>query len=268
MKRIFNNISFNALNDASNQYVDLTPVSSLTELIQLKEFMLDFQTDEIVELYLNGVKSDVIQRAPFNRLLDDFKIDPGISLTGRIVYYPADNFTVTSTVNDEITFTNGGYWHADPIYFTTTGTLPAPLSVNTQYWLHQVSGKIYTLHTVKSDSYGGYNKVNITDAGSGVHSVNSTRVLSASGATVQTNFTNELAAGDKIISYNSSLVDQQTLRVASVNSATQLTLVAAPTAISHDDGSYNVRKPNTPYIKKTTSGNRVTGYAKYTREKI
>lgn len=57
-----------------------------------------------------------------------------------------------------------------PVVLSTTGTLPAPLAVETQYYVRW-RGTPITLHATAADAQSGANVINITDAGSGTHSL-------------------------------------------------------------------------------------------------
>lgn len=55
------------------------------------------------------------------------------------------------------------------VQFTTTGTLPAGLSLLTTYWLRALSDTIFTVHTTYADAIANTNLVDITSGGSGTH---------------------------------------------------------------------------------------------------
>lgn len=61
------------------------------------------------------------------------------------------------------------------VQFTTTGTLPAGLSLNTTYFMIYVSDTTFKVGTTVANALAG-TEVNITDAGSGVHTVTSLSV--------------------------------------------------------------------------------------------
>lgn len=77
-----------------------------------------------------------------------------------------------NTGSDEITVTGHSYVEGLPVRFTTTGTLPAPLAVDTTYYL-SVSGNDLQVHTTQG---GGTNNamtspINLTNGGSGTHTI-------------------------------------------------------------------------------------------------
>lgn len=79
-----------------------------------------------------------------------------------------DVCTTPSAIENNITF--GGA----AVYFTTTGTLPAGLSINTIYYLIYVSATTFKMATSYKNSVGSAagTAINITDAGSGTHTMN------------------------------------------------------------------------------------------------
>lgn len=77
--------------------------------------------------------------------------------------------TFTANVNDTLT-SNG---HAfvtgkGPVVLATSGTLPAPLAVDTAYWPIRIDANTFYLATSRENAANGV-RVNITDTGSGTH---------------------------------------------------------------------------------------------------
>lgn len=60
-----------------------------------------------------------------------------------------------------------------PVQFTTSGTLPTGLSLNTTYYVTNPSGTTYNVCTTYADALAGTNKVATSGAGSGTHTMNS-----------------------------------------------------------------------------------------------
>jgi hypothetical protein len=68
---------------------------------------------------------------------------------------------------------NGANFTGAAVYFTTTGTLPAGLSINTVYYLSKISDTTFKVCLSYKNSVGSAagTFVNITDAGTGVHTM-------------------------------------------------------------------------------------------------
>lgn len=78
-----------------------------------------------------------------------------------------------NTGTDIITVTAHGYTTGSGAELTTTGTLPAGLTLTTLYFLRSVSANEITLHPSVSDAEANTNIVNITGAaGGGTHTIN------------------------------------------------------------------------------------------------
>lgn len=84
------------------------------------------------------------------------------SYTGRT--FTADASTDTLTVALPV-FTTG-----QAVRLTTTGTLPAPLAINTTYYVTAVVGSTLKLSTTLANALAGTG-INITDAGTGTHTI-------------------------------------------------------------------------------------------------
>lgn len=72
--------------------------------------------------------------------------------------------TITNASPAVVTITGNSLQNGDPIFFTTTGTLPTGLSLATKYFVKGVSGSTFNV----SATPGGTN-INTTGAGSGTH---------------------------------------------------------------------------------------------------
>lgn len=79
-------------------------------------------------------------------------------------YWLIDTFTADPST-DRLTLSTGYFWWGHPVYVWSTGTLPAPLNPNVQYFYVQGSGANGRLATNKE----GTNIVDITDTGTGTH---------------------------------------------------------------------------------------------------
>lgn len=82
-----------------------------------------------------------------------------------------DDVEVVNTGTDELTLTGHSYVSGDgPIRLTTTGTLPAPLSIDTDYWIIVTSVDTIQLTTSLANA-NAVSPIVITDAGSGTHTI-------------------------------------------------------------------------------------------------
>ena len=178
------------LSPAGATFLTVTPAVSFTTL------MAASQVDEInsdVYFFENGTKIHKADSFDDLTLADDRTI-AGVTGTdlaiytingNRSLFYSFDNASVsaigikdlvatsspTFTANagsDTITWTGGNWtgWENRAVKFTTTTTLPAPLSTGQIYYLKNVSGSSAEL----SLTAGGAT-IDITDAGTGTHSI-------------------------------------------------------------------------------------------------
>ena len=83
------------------------------------------------------------------------------------VSYTQFTFTANSGT-DFVTATGHSYTDTTPVVLSTTGTLPAPLATGTVYYVRDRTGD-----TFKLAATSGGAAIDITDAGTGTHSVNS-----------------------------------------------------------------------------------------------
>lgn len=84
--------------------------------------------------------------------------------TDNVTIHPTKTFT--AAVSDLVTSVKHGLSNNDEVILSTTGTLPAGLSTGTRYFVVNASRDTFYL----SDIPGG-SAVNITDTGSGTHSL-------------------------------------------------------------------------------------------------
>lgn len=93
-----------------------------------------------------------------------------------IALYAANptNYTVTSvnTGTDVLTITDSGMVTGNMVYFSSTGTLPAPLVAGQRYYTYMVSGDdTFKLSDTYAHAIAGTNFINITSAGTGTISI-------------------------------------------------------------------------------------------------
>lgn len=82
----------------------------------------------------------------------------------------ADTF-VGAAENDRCTAVAHGFSDGEgPFLLTTTGTLPAGLATGTFYWVSVISADQFLLHTGGREGTGEA-QVNITDIGTGTHTI-------------------------------------------------------------------------------------------------
>lgn len=120
----------------------------------------------------------------FNNCRGDGFRTLGASATNMSVDPATDVFTVWKTQNEVFTTVNtttnlatitahGVLAGAGPVQITTTGTLPAGLSLATNYYLAIPDANSIGFCTTYADAVAGTNLVDITDAGTGTHTIGS-----------------------------------------------------------------------------------------------
>lgn len=103
-----------------------------------------------------------------------------ITVADHSTTFTADVGTDTLSVGTDDDFANG-----DTVYLTSTGTLPAGLSTATEYYVVGVTASTLQL----AATYGGA-AINITDAGTGTHTIyQAVNSFDAGPITVETGFT-------------------------------------------------------------------------------
>ena len=87
--------------------------------------------------------------------------------------FTADAGTDICTTSTDVEATDINYGGA-AVYFTTTDTLPAGLSINTVYFLIKTTDRTFQVATSYKNAVGSASgtEINITDAGTGVHTIN------------------------------------------------------------------------------------------------
>lgn len=75
--------------------------------------------------------------------------------------------SVSSSNTNKITINSHGYSTGNPVRFTTTGTLPSPLAINTTYYIGNVTTNTFQIFTDAALS----SVVNLTTTGSGVSNI-------------------------------------------------------------------------------------------------
>lgn len=94
------------------------------------------------------------------------------------VFNPSDTATFTAAVTDIVTSTGHGLIEGHQVVLTTTGTLPAGLSLATYYFVKYIDANTFYLST----TLGGA-AVNVTDTGSGTHTWTKRNVITKIHAT-------------------------------------------------------------------------------------
>jgi hypothetical protein len=102
----------------------------------------------------------------------------GLELFGAVVTAVAlddDDVDAVVHADDELTVTGHDYATGDgPVRFTTSGTLPAGLSLATDYWLGVVDDNTVQVYASLAAVLAGADPVAITSAGSGTHTISDT----------------------------------------------------------------------------------------------
>ncbi len=93
---------------------------------------------------------------------------------GAALVVPDFTFTVNGSIDDIITAVDHGLETGDgPIQLTTATTLPAGLSLSTDYWVIKLDDDTFSLASTRALSLAG-TAVNVTDAGTGAHTAHDT----------------------------------------------------------------------------------------------
>ena len=97
------------------------------------------------------------------------------------IFHSITTQTFTAAVTDICTASGsvestGANFNGAAVYFTTTGTLPAGLSINTVYFLYKVSGSTFKVYSTYKGSAGSgvggaTGLIDITDTGTGTHTM-------------------------------------------------------------------------------------------------
>lgn len=103
------------------------------------------------------------------------------------VCYPnwgARTATFTAATNDVVTSASHGLTTGQPLRVTSSGTpedLPAGLSSGTTYYVRVVNANTFTLHSTNAGAVANTGTIDITDAGTGTHTLQIGNRLSFSG---------------------------------------------------------------------------------------
>jgi len=132
---------------------------------------------------------------------------------------------------------------------TTTTTLPAPLATGTDYYLIKVTDGTYKLATSYANAIAG-TAINITDAGTGTHTLNWLLPRYTNGAGVQAIFFNPASTAMGAATPNLSLGYTNSAQVASRATPTVLPIGKSAASNSHilytgatGTGKYNFMTP-------------------------
>ncbi len=106
-----------------------------------------------------------------------------VDVKDKILSVADQNFTTVDTATDRITVTGHPYVTGDgPFRLTTTGTLPGGLATTTDYWIVVVDANTISLAATFPNSVAASpTLVDITDAGSGTHTIAGTSTTARAG---------------------------------------------------------------------------------------
>jgi len=90
--------------------------------------------------------------------------------------YTAQTFTVDTGGDFIILGVAQSMLDGTPVVFTTTTTLPSPLAVDTVYYLNRSSDTTYEVFTTYANAIAGTSEIDITDSGTGTHTVTPTLI--------------------------------------------------------------------------------------------
>ena len=105
-------------------------------------------------------------------------------VAGRNQFWLGVDATITAAADDNVTLTAHGMETGDgPFQFSTTTTLPAGLSLTTDYWAIKTAATTFMVATSLANALAG-TQVDITDAGTGTHTIErETHLVVPSGVT-------------------------------------------------------------------------------------
>jgi len=140
--------------------------------------------DDVLQIINTG--TPIYWALDSNHIIFDTHIGSGVTTTNLVIFYRkktrprlqtwSDTFTAATTdlctVSPAHTFPTG----AGRFQVSTVTTLPAGLSATTDYWIEFVSPTTFYLCSSKSNAMGSSN-VNITDAGTGTHTITLTEYM-------------------------------------------------------------------------------------------
>lgn len=155
-----------------------------------------------------------------------------------------DIITMTSTANIPSNILVG-----TRVRFTTTTTLPAPLAPATDYFIIRVTDSTFKVATTYANAIAG-TAINITDAGTGTHTMSRLLPRYTNGAGVQAIFFNSNATALGAATPNLSLGYTNSAQVASRTTPTVLPIGKSAASNSHilhtgatGTGKYNYTVP-------------------------
>jgi len=169
---------------------------------------------------------------------------------------PKSTYTVaiTNATPSVVTATGSSYPPGTPIVFSTTGTLPSPLAVNTVYYVASTSPTPTANDFGVSTTVGGTG-IATTTAGSGVHTVTVPLASTTSGSSIVTIYDTGLGSSFCSASFTSAspTVVTSTLAITS-NTAVVFRGGSLPTGVTAGTTYYAVSLTPTTFNLSTTSG--------------
>lgn len=141
------------------------------------------------------LNSGIYKRVRYESVVDNTTNHDYTILTG-------DTFTSAdvATGTDNITLTGHNFVTLDKLQVTTSGTLPAPLAVSTDYYVINVGANTIQLATSAANAIAG-TQINLTTAGTGTQTLNVRDEDATSGALANFSGDNSTSGNDVFISY-------------------------------------------------------------------
>lgn len=99
---------------------------------------------------------------------DEFLDDRATAFNGTAA---GTNFTASGASAVNTANAHGFVTGDGPYRLSTTGTLPAGLAVDTDYWIRAIDANTFSLHLNRRDAGLDLNAVETTDTGTGTHTV-------------------------------------------------------------------------------------------------
>lgn len=151
------------------------------------------KADEETTSYISNSEADSYlnegQRVIYGKIaqrFENFFIVKGSNGSAFTTFAPAD----VNTATEEITVTRS-FQTGDPVRLKTTGTIPAGLATQTNYYAIRVSATVIKLATTQANAEAG-TAVDITSTGSGTHSIGHSGAWDTVGGVQEYNFPADL----------------------------------------------------------------------------
>jgi hypothetical protein len=154
---------------------EINPPQAVSETVETTTH--DSTVAEFINTYVD--EGEITARGLFTNTADSTNVrgDLGGATDNWQICFPdfgsvTDTFTTDFGTDDRLDATAHGLTTGQPVQVSSTTTLPAGLSASTIYYVAWVSANEITLHTTNAAAVAGTGAVDITDDGTGTHTIN------------------------------------------------------------------------------------------------